>query len=106
VSTASARDNIFVDVPLSLGSLRALHAIARHEQTTPVLVLRGLVQDYQKNGEPPEVPMHAGARFIRRGVPITHETLQSLNEMAAKYHRPPSEFLQRIVEAELQKRSL
>ena len=105
MNTASARDSIFFDVPLAPSSLEALHAIAERDKTTPVLVLQEIAQAFHCNGEPPVVEGDRDVPFVRRGVPVTHELLQNLNEMAAQYRLPPLDILQRIIESELQRRA-
>lgn len=100
-ATASERDRIFLDVPLSEDALRRLHILAEQEGITPVRVLRAIVESYKRNGKPRLAEELEG---IYRGVPLTHAFLRNLNEMAAEYQRSPLTILKGIVEGELEKR--
>ncbi len=100
-ATATERDRIFLDVPLSEDALKRLHFLAEQKDITPVRVLRGIVENYRRNGRPELVKELEG---VYRGVPLTHAFLQNLNEMAAEYQRSPLTILKGIVEGELEKR--
>jgi hypothetical protein len=95
---------IYVDVPFSEDALDDLHKISEKSGASPVRVLRTIVEEYQRNGTPPQLATSDASPIYRR-VPLTHQLLRNINEIAAEKRMRPITALQSILEAELHRRA-
>jgi hypothetical protein len=100
MSDVTLKDTVFFEVPLSPEALRRLHRVAEKKNTTPLLVLKTIVEHYQRNGGPPQPPQRHEDSDVRRGVPVTFSLLRQLNQLEAEsgYSRRSLDLLRAIVE--------